>query len=532
MNSVRDYIFLVKQIDLAQKINGLIYYAKMIPWLGKFIKDRWYTLPSLKRILSWLWFLGSLLVSFGMRFAYVMIMLNVLMHMLLGWEQKEAVLAAEILGFIMLSGFAGPFLINHTTSPQKKEYVMIHLMHMNARIYTFARWVMEIGISALMILLSLGIMFMIQNDPIWYAIPMTMFYMVMHFLGECFYIRYIKKLDKNYLYVLIVFIITYGIAYGLPALKITFTEASLYMVVAMGILSIPIGMFVYRDLRNVDYTTVLREGIIKNRDIYSGLLMKEAKVSDVKLKDKDYSEEELRSRKYEGKRGYEYLNAIFFQRHKRLFYRPMRNRILGIFLVFTLINLCVIVLGKDIMQMSDPLVMVPSLLFILYFISIGERVTRAMFYNCDVSLLHYGYYRQPKAILTNFKIRLRKLIFMNVFLAVLLCIGFLSVLVIGKMSFPPVSIALFIVSIFSMAIFFSVHHLCMYYILQPYTGELESKSPMFNVINSVVYFICYMAFRLDGNMFFALLLVVVTIGYSLLALLLVYRLAPKNFHIR
>ena len=155
-----------------------------------------------------------------------------------------------------------------------------------------------------------------------------------------------------------------------------------------------------------------------------------------------------------------------------------------------------------------------------------------MFYNCDVSLLHYGYYRQPKAILTNFKIRLRKLILMNVFLAVLLCIGFLSVMVIGKMSFPPVSIALFIVSIFSMAIFFSVHHLCMYYILQPYTGELESKSPMFNVINSVVYFICYMAFRLDGNMFFALLLVVVTIGYSLLALLLVYRLARNNFHIR
>lgn len=443
MNSIRDYIFLVKQIDLAQKINGLIYYAKMIPWIGKFIKDRWYTLPSLKRILSWLWFLGSLLVSFGMRFAYVMLMLYLPMQMMFGWKQQEAVLASELLAFIMLSGIAGPFLINHTTSPQKKEYVMIHLMHMNARIYTFARWVMEIGISALMMLLSLGIMFMIQKDPMWYAIPMTMFYIVMHFLGESFYIRYIKKLDKNYVYVLIVFLITYGIAYGLPAMKITFMNASLYMIIAMVILSIPVGIFVYRDLRKVDYTTVLREGIIKNRDIYSGVMMKEAKVSDVKLKDKDYSEAELRSRKNEDKQGYEYLNAIFFQRHKRLFYRPMRNRILGILLVFTLIDLCVIVLGKDIMQISDPLTMIPSLLFLLYFISIGERVTRAMFYNCDVSLLHYGYYRQPKAILANFKIRLRKLILMNVFLAVLLCIGFLSVMVIGKMYFPPVHIGLF-----------------------------------------------------------------------------------------
>lgn len=29
-----------------------------------------------------------------------------------------------------------------------------------------------------------------------------------------------------------------------------------------------------------------------------------------------------------------------------------------------------------------------------------------MFYNCDMSLLHYGFYRQPKVILKNFRFRL------------------------------------------------------------------------------------------------------------------------------
>ena len=39
-----------------------------------------------------------------------------------------------------------------------------------------------------------------------------------------------------------------------------------------------------------------------------------------------------------------------------------------------------------------------------------EEFCKAMFFNCDISLLKYGYYREADAILKNFKIRLRKII--------------------------------------------------------------------------------------------------------------------------
>ncbi len=47
------------------------------------------------------------------------------------------------------------------------------------------------------------------------------------------------------------------------------------------------------------------------------------------------------------------------------------------------------------------------LVFIMYCITSGRNITKALFYNCDYSLLKYGYYRKPEAILKNFRIRLR-----------------------------------------------------------------------------------------------------------------------------
>ena len=155
-----------------------------------------------------------------------------------------------------------------------------------------------------------------------------------------------------------------------------------------------------------------------------------------------------------------------------------------------------------------------------------------MFYNCDVSLLHYSYYRQPSAILENFIIRLRRIIFLNSIVATLINIGFISVLICLRTAFPILDILLYILTIYSISIFFSVHHLCMYYLLQPYTGELEMKSPIFAVVGGVVYFVSYMAMQIEGSMVFTLIVLSATLLYSVIALVLVWKKASSTFHIR
>ena len=54
--------------------------------------------------------------------------------------------------------------------------------------------------------------------------------------------------------------------------------------------------------------------------------------------------------------------------------------------------------------------MMPLMVFVMYLESTGARICKAMFFNCDISLLKYGYYREADVILKNFKIRLKKLL--------------------------------------------------------------------------------------------------------------------------
>lgn len=36
----------------------------------------------------------------------------------------------------------------------------------------------------------------------------------------------------------------------------------------------------------------------------------------------------------------------------------------------------------------------PAFVFFMYLLASGERICKAFFFNCDVSLLKYGYYRE------------------------------------------------------------------------------------------------------------------------------------------
>ena len=85
----------------------------------------------------------------------------------------------------------------------------------------------------------------------------------------------------------------------------------------------------------------------------------------------------------------------------------------------------------------------------------------------------------------------------------------------------------------SLWVFFSVHTLFIYYIFQPYNDEFELRHPIYQVINGIVYFISYLSMnmRWQGS-WVAPVFIAVAVIYSVIALILVYRLAPKTFKVR
>lgn len=177
----------------------------------------------------------------------------------------------------------------------------------------------------------------------------------------------------------------------------------------------------------------------------------------------------------------------------------------------------------------------PICVFLLYLMdnTVGERICKAMFYNCDLALLRYGWYRERDAILRNFFLRWRMLCGVNLMLSGAVCGMFVLLTLLGGGRPPVGEFILFLLAILSLGVFFAAHSLGLYYLFQPYTSDLDTKNPIFKLLNIAMYAVCWAATQLKSTpTWFALLVFGVTAVYSVGMLALVLRRAPKTFRVK
>ena len=179
------------------------------------------------------------------------------------------------------------------------------------------------------------------------------------------------------------------------------------------------------------------------------------------------------------------------------------------------------------------LVYLPYFVFIMYCINRSSSVTQAMFMNCDHSMLTYRIYRTPKVILGIFKERLKTLITINLLPAILIGSGLAMLLYISGGTDNPINYLIIIVSIIAMSIFFSVHYLVLYYLLQPYNASTEMKSSTYKVAQALTYLVVYwfIGVRIP-TFYFGIAMIIFCVGYSLISLFIAYKYAPKTFKLR
>lgn len=256
---------------------------------------------------------------------------------------------------------------------------------------------------------------------------------------------------------------------------------------------------------------------------------------DVALRDSDLSAQSP-GPAIERLRGFQYLNALFFLRHRRMLVKPVKI-LLGCVGAATAAGVAACLLWPDkaaalTVQLPQTL---PAFVFFMYLIcnSIGTRMCKAMFYNCDISLLRYGWYRQRDVVLRNFAARLGRVALFNVLVAAAFCLCFLA-LCLASGGMPPAGEMLpFLLCLCFLAVFFSVHPLFMYYIFQPYTSQLAVKNPFFNAINFVLYLLCYLCIQINQPpRSFAFIILAATVLYCAAALLTVWKRAYKTFRVK
>ena len=533
-----------RMLVFVQQVNVLLYYVRKLPFVGEKIPYRLYGETDIKKAIGAIPVVFSVIGAFVGTFLYFLLMIKLPANWIQGFWEKEGIFvdqkAEMVYLFLIFSFLPGSFLVSNLTEGAKKDYVLLHVMRIPAVQYYRSKMVLK-GVK----------------DTICFLVPLLWFGFGAEsalFVVSLFFTRYIghagilqhyrhsekkgkkvfwKSLGKTFLMFGIILALGYGVAAAVPRL---FFDRYVMAEVVVFLSFTLVGMFCFSKVWKYGGYTIFAKKMVSLKDfLEQDDAVKEARAADVQIQDKDISKEELRSRKYEEKEGYDYLNAIFFERHKRIVSRAVKSRIIIILAVGLIGAVALLFVGEQMKQKTFEAMtqMMPVMVFVMYLESTGGRICKAMFFNCDISLLKYGYYREADAILKNFKIRLRKLLMLDAVPAAIICgMILLWTLLCGEILAVWKAIPLMAGSLLLSA-FFCLFHLFMYYITQPYTEEKTVKSPIFSVVNALVYFGCYLCLQIQtGSWLFTLGVLAVTIIFIPLSYFCVFRFAPKTFKIR
>ena len=171
--------------------------------------------------------------------------------------------------------------------------------------------------------------------------------------------------------------------------------------------------------------------------------------------------------------GYRQLNALFFARHRRIIARPFHRRLFIVGGAGALL-IAAALLWPDWAAAWLVRLRLSMLPLVFLMLTVGERICRAMFYNCDIGLMRYSFYRRDAA--RHFLLRLKRIALQNIAIGAAVC-GVLTVLLVvpgaGEAAAPGLGggfgpagatrILMLWASGLSLSVFFSVHHLFIYY---------------------------------------------------------------------
>ena len=234
------------------------------------------------------------------------------------------------------------------------------------------------------------------------------------------------------------------------------------------------------------------------------------------------------------KSGYKYFNELFMKRHSKLLTKSAKRMALILLAVVAVVAVgCRLV--PDVSKAVNGLMLtyLPYFLFVMYLLNRGRNITQAMFMNCDHSMLAYRFYRQPKVILSLFTQRLKYVIAIDLIPSSVLALGLPLLLFVTGGTDDPLNYLLLFTSIVAMSVFFSVHNMVLYYLLQPYNLQMEIKNAAYTAVSWLTYLVCYIAIGKEmPTVLFGAGISVFCVLYVIVALILAYRLAPKTFKLR
>ena len=515
--------FLSFRLKNAYRVNSILYSLKQLPIIKRILPEKLYGVRGLKilgNIISAIW---EFIMIFLGKFLYIAFMIAAMLGI---YQTNSATTFLHIFFFLTI---CGGLMNTYLFDPTKDKYYAMFLMNMDAKEYTISNYLYQM-IKVLIGFLPFTCFYgMSVGLPLWIMILCPIFVMMVKtFINSLSLIDFkrTKKVKNENLPTSVVWILLLVLlvcAYALPYISIVIPT---WLFLIFFVLSLGLGIFGFYQIFHFRYYRFLYKQLLTN----APLVIDQTSIR----RDASLSQIELDTSLNSTKEGFSYFHELFVKRHRKILTKAIKKQtivLVGIAIVMSFL----VKVNASVASTTNHLMLVflPYFVFIMYMLNRGTTLTQAMFMNCDHAMLSYRIYRKPNVILGLFKERLKTLIGLNLIPATV--IGFTLALLLflsGGTSNVYNYFVLFF-SILAMSVFFSVHYLVMYYLLQPYNVHTEMKSSTYSVVQGVTYFVCYYMMQLRlPTFYFGLSVTAFCILYSLLSLWFAYRLAPKTFKLR
>lgn len=510
------------------KVNSIIYSIKQLPIIGKKLPQKLYQNKALKIIGNIISILMQIVGIFLGKLLYILFMITAVVPMISKTNNSDTFL--HIFVFLtLIGGLMNTFMFN----PTKDKYYAMIIMNMDAKKYTLSNYYYEL-IKVIIGFLPFTILFgRTVGLSLYQCLILPIFVVMIKMIVSTYNLYYFEKyriaknenLPTKILWIIIALLL--GSAYGLPLLRININQTIFTVIFAITFI---LGIFSFMKINKFKEYIKMYKQILTNKNVYA---IQNQASADI-IKENIAKQIEFDSKLISNKKGFAYFHDIFVKRHKKILTEAVKKQAVVIFAIAIIVSI-IAYMNKDFAGRVNGMLLtyLPYFVFIMYMLNRGATLTQAMFMNCDHSMLTYRIYRTPKVILGLFKERLKTLISVNLMPTLIIAIVLPLILFITGGTDNILNYFVLFISIISMSIFFSVHYLVMYYLLQPYNVNTEIKSSTYKVVQTFTYFVCWYMIQIKlPTISFGIATIGFCLLYCIVSLILAYKYAPKTFKLR
>ena len=556
--------------------NSLVYALKKTPVIGKVIPDRLYKTTFLK-VIYWIFHIikevGALFIGKMAGISCVYIAAWVLASLYKSQDMIPGMSESGIFGmfalfFFILYALIGVLLNTNIYKKTPEKDYLVFMIRMNAKKLNNTLFAYELGKIFIGYYL-VGPVTAIIGCPFWAWLVIPFLAVFMKLFGAGFlslryqmFIRKHKPLRNSYagdVFKLVAIILL------MPFLMVMIINGyyvPMPVIIASVILFTVLGIIGFFVLKNTDAT-------LHRKALHDGLVVESASTVEAKNQTSYFKKIKAEGSFKSDKKGFEYLNALFVKRHRKmLILKPVAFTVIILALTAFAIYLFIACYYEDngadacrnmVMNnlvnlftfrgFSDPLVDLKEssfeffrwcASFQLFALSVpiamaenSFKCTQAMYINCDNSLMTFSFFKKRAMIMKLFDIRFKQLIKINISPAIVSSIAANLVLfATGGQEYPFQYLVTFIIAS-AFVVIYSMSWLALYYLFQPFTTTVTVKSGAYAAARTVFSIIMAIVMFIPAH---SLIVMGVTVIFAFLFVLimrkLVYKKATKTWRVK